>query len=441
MAIIPQKQLFQWEEIETLGDLERLSLVLKHLPDEKLMQALERERGNGRDDYPIRAVWNSILAGVVYQHQSIESLRRELLRNGQLRNLCGFDAAKGQQAVPPSWAYTRFLKLLFAHAEMVNAMFDDLVDELGRLLPDFGKGLAADSKGIRSHTRPAKKDSPKKKPDGRRDLDANIGKKTYKGTREDGSTWERVTEWFGYKLHLVVDAVYELPVAFSVTPAAEADITHAPKLLDEIKQHHPQLLDRTETWAGDKAYDDTKFITRLWDEEQIKPVIDIRNMWKDGEATKLVSGTRNVVYDHKGTVSCVCMPTGQQRQMAYGGFEKDRNTLKYLCPAQHYGTECPAKGQCAVKSCVRIKLDEDRRVFTPIARSSYAWERAYNRRPAIERVNSRLDVSFGFEQHFIRGQRKMELRCGLALIVMLAMAVGRIKENQEEHMRSLVWAA
>ena len=58
-----------------------------------------------------------------------------------------------------------------------------------------------------------------------------------------------------------------------------------------------------------------------------------------------------------------------------------------------------------------------------------------------ERGNGRLDVSYGFEQHFIRGQKKMELRCGLALVVMLAMAVGRIKENQKEKMRSLVWAA
>jgi hypothetical protein len=127
--------------------------------------------------------------------------------------------------------------------------------------------------------------------------------------------------------------------------------------------------------------------------------------------------------------------------MTYAGFEKDRGTLKYLCPAEHYDTACPAKGECAVKSCVRIKLEEDRRVFTPMARSSYAWERTYDRRTAVERVNSRLDVSFCFEQHFIRGQKKMELRCGLALIVMLAMAVGRIKEKQQEKMRSLVWAA
>jgi len=33
------------------------------------------------DNYPVRAVWNSILAGIVYQHPSVESLRRDKLRS------------------------------------------------------------------------------------------------------------------------------------------------------------------------------------------------------------------------------------------------------------------------------------------------------------------------------------------------------------------------
>ena len=52
MAIIPQGRLFGWEEIEELGDLERLRLVIEHMPDEELMRELESKRGNGRDDYP-----------------------------------------------------------------------------------------------------------------------------------------------------------------------------------------------------------------------------------------------------------------------------------------------------------------------------------------------------------------------------------------------------
>ncbi len=58
----------------------------------------------------------------------------------------------------------------------------------------------------------------------------------------------------------------------------------------------------------------------------------------------------------------------------------------------------------------------------------------------MERVNSRLDVSFGFERHFILGLKKMKLKLSLALCVMLAMALGRTEENQSEKIRSLVWS-
>ena len=53
MAMIAQKRFFDWhDEIEELGALKRLKLVLDHLPDEKLMRSLEKRRGNGRNDYP-----------------------------------------------------------------------------------------------------------------------------------------------------------------------------------------------------------------------------------------------------------------------------------------------------------------------------------------------------------------------------------------------------
>jgi len=104
MAII-QGSLFSWQEVFTGSDLNRLSLIIKTIPDEKLMKFLEGLRGKGRNDYPIRAVWNSILAGIVYEHRSVESLRRELLRNGQLRDMCGYDPILGAKAVPSSRAY------------------------------------------------------------------------------------------------------------------------------------------------------------------------------------------------------------------------------------------------------------------------------------------------------------------------------------------------
>ena len=90
---------------------------------------------------------------------------------------------------------------------------------------------------------------------------------------------------------------------------------------------------------------------------------------------------------------------------------------------------------------MRIPLQEDRRVFAPLARSSLKGERCYDRRTAVERVNSRLDVSFGFEKHTIRRLEKMSTRCCVALVVMPAMAAGRIRANQSAAMRSLLKAA
>jgi hypothetical protein len=440
MSIMAQQQLFSWQDVKDIGDLERLLLVLKYLPDEELITLLEKERNKGRDDYPIEPTWNSIIAGVVYQHISMESLRRELQRNGELRQLCGFDVLRGLTAVPTSEAYSRFLAKLIRYEEEINKMLNELVKNLTDILPDFGEMLAIDGKAIQSHAN-GKNNNEDKNSDGRRDMDADWGKKEYSSENKEGTAWQKVVSWFGYRLHLVVDTNYELPVAFKLTKASCAEQPVAHTIFTEMEKEKPEILKRCNYLGGDKGYDGTAIITRLYNDYEIKSVIDIRNCWKDGEETKLISGLKNIVYDYKGTVFCICLVIGEQREMAYGGFEKDRGTLKYLCPAKQYGYNCRGCMKCPVKKSIRINIGEDRRVFTPLARSSYRWKKLYAKRTAVERVNSRIDVSFGFEHHYIRGEVKMRIRCGLALCIMLAIAYGRIVENQKDLSRSLVKAA
>ncbi len=127
----------------------------------------------------------------------------------------------------------------------------------------------------------------------------------------------------------------------------------------------------------------------------------------------------------------------KEREIAFGRFEKDRNTLKYRCPARHHGYECSGSDRCPVRSGIRIPLEENRRIFTPIARSSYQWKRFYNKRSAQERINSRIDTSFGFERHTIDGLEKTSLMVTISLSLMLAVAVGRTAEKQPELIRSL----
>ena len=98
---------FSLKELEKKDDLERLELVLKYLPDEELMKVLEKERKNGRNDYPIRPLWNAMIAGIVFQHISINSLIRELNRNPLLKEICGFEPLS---KAPKDYIFTRFLR-------------------------------------------------------------------------------------------------------------------------------------------------------------------------------------------------------------------------------------------------------------------------------------------------------------------------------------------
>ncbi len=121
---------------------------------------------------------------------SIGSLRRELHRNGQLRELVGL----GGRA-PSAWAFTRFLQQLLRHQDVLEAMIHQIIEALSQCLPVFGERLAIDSKAMASF---AKHGSAETTPDGRRDTDADWGKKTYRGVGRKGKAWEKVVAWFGY---------------------------------------------------------------------------------------------------------------------------------------------------------------------------------------------------------------------------------------------------
>ena len=93
MKIISQLSVFDYSEIEILGDLERCKLLIDNVPDDLIINKLQEIRGKGRNDYPIIPVWNSFLIMPLIECSTVEQLRRELSRNRDLRKLCGFNDA------------------------------------------------------------------------------------------------------------------------------------------------------------------------------------------------------------------------------------------------------------------------------------------------------------------------------------------------------------
>ena len=238
VATLTQPSLFSWEIVDRSPEILRLERVLAVLPDGELLDALVAERAGKRNDYPIVAVWNSLIAGIVFGHDSVASLIRELRRNAELRLICGFDPLGGEEVVPNAWQYSKFFKKLFANAELVDAMFERLVERVRELLPDFGAHLAIDGKALPAY--------------GRKDADADWGSKTYRGVKEDGTPYKKVKSWFGYKLHLIVDVDYELPIGYEVTKASEADVNRMMPMIESLGDEHPELYERAESLSADR---------------------------------------------------------------------------------------------------------------------------------------------------------------------------------------------
>ncbi len=459
--------------------------MLDNLPDGDLVAALEARRGRGRDEYPVSAMWRALVAGMVFGHESSASLLRELGRNPALLSLCGFDplgrqsapkrtlarradgAAEGvceasprRDGVPTAWAFSRFLSSVAELEERsgaVSGMVDALRRRLMAELPGCGRHLGYDGKAVpskstgRTSARTGKTSDP----------DADWGRHETRGVDgRSGKAWTRVKSWFGYGLHLIADVEHELPVWFEVERASRSEAKVLDAGVDELFGAEPELAADCEDFCADRGLDAGPLKGKLWDAHGVRPLIDVREMWReekempDRDPAKPIlrplsaRGDGNVLHSEKGEVFCRCPATGEERPMAFQGFEADRGALKYRCPAAACGLECAGREACLRDAgsragdhgrVVRVDLaTADRRMFTPTPWGSPSWRRGYNRRGALERINARLDNSFGFERHFVRGRAKMKARLGLALAVMMALALGSVAAGRPERMRSLV---
>ena len=111
MAMIPQISIFDNTEVyDNLGELEKIKLILDNIPDEKLIDALKKERdGKGRDtDESVEALLNIYWCKRIIEHPKMSQMLRELDRNSQLRKVCGLQHDKA----PSKFVMTRFMKKL-----------------------------------------------------------------------------------------------------------------------------------------------------------------------------------------------------------------------------------------------------------------------------------------------------------------------------------------
>ena len=423
MNNISQISIFDYSEIEILGDLEKLKLFLENIEDEELCKIIEAERKNGRNDYPVRTMLNLIYAMKIFGHRSVESFRRELARNSQLRIVCGLSEGKykyfeeRKHLIPPARVFTGFFDKLKKHQKEIDEIFEKDVKFMYENLEGFGEDAAVDGKYLDSYGNQNYKN---KTNDNRGEHDATNSCKTY--YMKDGSTKK---EWhYGFRAHIICDAKYGLPIKKKVTPANNSEQKELDNMLEEMEQNEEEnyKLEKMKNLMGDAGYDNGPRNQNLKEKYNINAVMDIRHMWSKDEKYREIEN-QPIAYNEDGEVYYI-VDLNNYEKMKYLGYDKENNCLRYTRES---------KG----KKIYRIPLSTDYRIFVPIARDSKKFKTKYKMRTEVERLNGRIDRDYMFNDHFIRGQKKMDLMLTLTFVVMLTIAKGHIK-NKEKNIRSLV---
>ena len=221
--------------------------------------------------------------------------------------------------------------------------------------------------------------------------------------------------FYGYKLHLVCDAVYGVPLAYEILPANQSDSPTLPGLVDKVASSHPGF--KTRYLIADKGYDGLSNYQDL-DQRSIIPVIPLRNTDKDG------------LYDQKGRPQCF-----GGKPMEYVRTDAEKGHL-FRCRQKG----CRLKNRtgltryCDIEYYEELEGDALRKVGR-LVRTTRRWKRLYKRRTIIERSFHSLKHSRLLNQHRFRGLRKVRLHATLALLTYCATMLARVQAGQMDRMR------
>ena len=387
-----------------------LQAVFDALDDDRILTRLGMYRQLGRQGHSLHALWRAYVASFHLNLPHTNGLIRELEDDPNLREVCGFNPSA---PLPGRRTFNRFIQRLSRHSRLVEACLAHLTDRLKAILPDLGKEVAIDASVIRSHANPKKGKDP----------EASWGVTHSPQSRDkDGLAWV-----FGYKVHMVVDANYGIPLAQFVTTGKRNDSPELPPLVNHAKSLHSWF--QPEVAIADRGYDSAANHQALWFKHGIIPVIHIRKPSK----SDLYQG----IYTKEGIPTCVGMVP-----MDYVATDGNGHHL-YRCPQNGCHLKDSLNG--GIRHCDTVYLQdpsEDLRLFGVIRRDSRKWKALYAKRWAVERVFKSEKESRRLERHCLRGLRQINLHALMSTLTFQANALVKAAAGRIADMtRMLRWVA
>ena len=221
--------------------------------------------------------------------------------------------------------------------------------------------------------------------------------------------------FFGYKVHLIVDAKSQLPLDVKVTSANEGDSPQAKPLLMGAKERHPEI--RIDSSSMDSAYDSYENYRFAIDDIGAAPIIALNPR---GRIDAITEGS--LYLTNYGTYTC---PAGFK--VVYWGKDKRRGRLKFRCPAALGRCQCLFRPTCSLSPYGKtfyLHPKRDYRLIGPIPRGSDIWQEKYNARTSVERAYSEEKGSHHLANPRVRGLDKVKIHVYLALCAQVIKRIG-----------------
>lgn len=376
---------------------DKLPIFFASLDLEPIVIKLRSQIPQGAIGYSREGILRAILAAPLEGIATFTGLVNRLKSDIRFRYQCGLGIGK----VPSISTFSRVFKKI-VKANLAEELFTSLVQECLRQGVIDGKVIAIDSTAIEAYE--------KKQP---RSRSKETGNADW-GVKKD--SFNNKVTWFGYKLHIAVDATSELPLAFEVTPANINDGDIGPVLIEKVTSIMPQSQ-WPKYYSMDSGYDQHKNYeaARKARAQAIIP-LNPRNE-KEPPAGMTANGTP------------VC---SMNYPMVYWGADKE--IIKFRCPHVLGKVNCPfGSAWCSDSNygmVEKINITDDLRRYSLPHRDTRKWKELYNRRTAVERVNSRLKDYLTADQIHVCGIQKAKTYITLNLIILLAGALASRTSTQ-----------
>jgi len=422
---LAQRLLFSPEQL-TASSLRKYDLLFSLINPSPLHGAFAR----GRPPFPRSAILRALIYKNIRCIPSLTELVTELKEHSTISAKCGFDPSKPMPSVE------RFS--CFLH-DTPNSSLQEIRIELVNQLASAGEigfqYLSADSCPIKAnvkennlktiaHDRFDKNKIPKGDPDCR--LGTIV---TY-----PSSTQRKIEYFWGYRNHVINNALSELPIHELTKPAnvAESPLL-IPNLKDIVSTYGLNPDEHIEAIIGDAAYDSIQNFDFIVKELKAKPIIAENPRGKHPQALKL---------SRRGNPCCIA-----GFEMLSRGIFKDnkqnRIRHKFICPIR--GSKKFAKQHpicpwwhprfLAGKGCITyLRVDADDSIRRNINRHSPGFKKLYNMRTSSERIFSRL-LSIFMQYPTVKGLNATANLCTIAHITVLAVALTAVKIDQKDKIR------